>query len=414
MRIAYIDCVGGASGDMLLGALVDAGASEDVVRSIPAALQLPECAVSFERVMRGALSALQANVVTPQHEAHRHVPELMGLIDRAEVSDRVKARARAVIQRLAEAEARIHHSPIESVHLHEVGGDDALIDIVGVLAALEDLQIDRVYVSPVPLARGWTKSMHGALPLPAPATLALLEGVPIRYVDGVEKELVTPTGAVLLVSIAHEFGGFPSMRLGRVGMGSGRRELPFPNVVRVWLGESDRALAVGEQVLEARVSAGAVVREDGLIVETLTLLETNIDDLNPQVYEHVLNRLFAAGALDVTLMPLHMKKNRPATMLSVLCRTADADALLPIILTETTTLGVRRSTIERVSMPRSIETVATRFGSIRVKVARWNDFVRAVPEYEDCRRAAEEYHAPLLEVMAAARAAARKVFEIGS
>lgn len=383
MRIAYIDCVGGASGDMLLGALVDAGASEDVVRSIPAALHLPECAVSFERVMRGALSALQTNVMTPKHEAHRHVPELIDIIDRAEVNDRVKVRARAVIQRLAEAEARIHHSPIESVHLHEVGGDDALIDIVGVLAALDDLKIDRVVVSPVPLARGWTKSMHGALPLPAPATLALLEGVPIRYVDEVEKELVTPTGAVLLTSVAHEFGGFPSMRLGRVGMGSGQRELPFPNVVRVWLGESE-------------------AQPDGLIVETLTLLETNIDDLNPQVYEHVLNRLFAAGALDVTLTPLHMKKNRPATMLSVLCRTGDVDQLLSIILTETTTLGVRRSTIERVSLPRSIETVATRFGSIRVKVARWNDLVRAVPEYEDCRRAAEEYHAPLLEVMQAA------------
>jgi uncharacterized protein (TIGR00299 family) protein len=394
MRIAYIDCVGGASGDMLLGALVDAGASEDGVRSIPAALQLSDCAVTFERVMRGALSALQANVITPQHEAHRHVPELIDIVDRAEVSDRVKHQARAVIQRLAEAEARIHHAPIESVHLHEVGGDDALIDIVGVLAALENLQIDRVYVSPVPLARGWTKSMHGALPLPAPATLALLEGVPIRYVDDVEKELVTPTGAVLLTSIAQEFGGFPAMTLGRVGMGSGRRELPFPNVVRVWLGETDREDAVGEQM-----------RHDGLLIETLTLLETNIDDLNPQVYEHVLNRLLTAGALDVTLTPMHMKKNRPATMLAVLCHPKDVDTLLPIVLTETTTLGVRRSMIERVSMPRAIETVETRFGSIRVKVARWNDFERAVPEYEDCRRAAEEHHAPLLEVMAAAREA---------
>ena len=386
MRLAYIDCVGGASGDMLLGALVDAGASKDVARSIPAALRLPDCAVSFERVMRGALSALQANVVTPQHEAQRHVPELLDIIDQSEVSDRVKHQARVVIQRLAEAEARIHHAPIESVHLHEVGGDDALIDIVGVLAALENLQIDRVTVSPVPLARGWTKSMHGALPLPAPATLALLEGVPIRYVDDVEKELVTPTGAVLLTSIAQEFGGFPAMTLGRIGTGSGRRELPFPNVVRVWLGEAPSG-------------------NDGLLVETLTLLETNIDDLNPQVYEYVLNRLFFAGALDVTLTPLHMKKNRPATMLSVLCRTNDADMLLPIILMETTTLGVRRSTIERVSMPRAIETVETRFGSINVKVARWNDFVRAVPEYEDCRRAAEKHHVPLLEVMAAAREA---------
>ena len=384
MRVAYIDCVGGASGDMLLSALIDAGASEDVVRSIPAALQLPDCSVRFQRVMRGALSALQADVITPRQEEHRHVPDLLAIIDRAAITDRVKQQARSAIERLAEVEARIHHSSIESVHLHEVGGDDALIDIVGVLAALDDLQIERVYVSPVPLARGWTKSMHGALPLPAPATLALLEGVPIRYVDEVEKELVTPTGAALLKSIAHEFGGFPAMTLGRVGLGAGRRELPFPNVVRVWLGETS-------------------ARSDDLIVETLTLLETNIDDLNPQVYEHVLNRLLATGALDVTLTPMQMKKNRPATQLAVLCQPGDADKLLPIVLAETTTLGVRRSTIERVSVPRSIETVETRYGPIRMKVARWNEIARAVPEYDDCKRAAEASGAPLLEVTQAAR-----------
>src|SRR5512139_1519481 len=161
MRIAYIDCVGGASGDMLLGALVDAGASAEVVRSIPAALHLPDCAVDFARVMRGALSALRATVITPRHEDHRHVPDLLAIIDRAEITDRVKQQARSVIRRLAEVEARIHHSPSESVHLHEVGGDDALIDIAGVLAALEDLQVEQVYVSPVPLARGWMKSQHG-------------------------------------------------------------------------------------------------------------------------------------------------------------------------------------------------------------------------------------------------------------
>ncbi len=386
MRVAYIDCVGGASGDMLLGALVDAGAPEDVVRSIPAALQLPDCAVSFERVMRGALSALQADVVTPHHEEHRHVPELLALVDRAAISERVKQQARTVLQCLAGVEARIHHGSVEAVHLHEVGGDDALIDIVGVLAAVESLQIGQVYVSPLPLARGWAKSQHGALPLPAPATLALLEGVPVRYVDDVEKELVTPTGAVLLKSIAHGFGGFPAMTLGHVGLGAGRRELPFPNVVRVWLGETP---------------AG----DDGLIVETLTLLETNIDDLNPQVYEHVLTRLLAAGALDVTLTPMQMKKNRPATQLAVLCQPRDADALLPIILTETTTLGVRRSALERVSLPRSSEMVETRYGPIRVKVARWRDIDRAVPEYEDCRRAAESNGVALIVIMQAAREA---------
>jgi len=400
MRLAYVDCVGGASGDMLLGALVDAGASEETVRSIPVVLHLPDCAVHFQRVARGALSALQANVMTPRQTEHRHAPDLLAIIDRAELSARVKQQARSVIQRLAEVEARIHHMPIEAVHLHEVGGDDALIDIVGVLTALEDLQIEQVMVSPVPLARGWTKSQHGALPLPAPATLALLEGAPVRYVYEVEQELVTPTGAALLTSVAHEFGGFPAMTLGRVGLGAGRRELPFPNVVRVWLGQVDRVPGEASGLFENAVGQA---RHDGLIVETLTLLETNIDDLNPQVYEHVVQRLLAAGALDVTLTPMQMKKNRPAVQLAVLCRSSDAEPLLLILFAETTTLGVRRSSLERVSLPRSIETVDTPYGPIRVKVARWRDKDRAVPEYDDCKRAAEISGAALIDVMQTAR-----------
>lgn len=382
MRIAYFDCVGGASGDMLLGTLIDAGASLDVVRSAIDRLRLPDCEVNTERVMKGALSALQVTVKTPRKEMPRHYTDLVDIVSTADLPDAIKAKALAILRRVGEVEAGIHGEPIESIHLHELGGDDTLIDIVGVLLALADLKMDRVCVSPLPLARGWTKSQHGMLPLPAPATLALLKDAPVRYVDQVEAELVTPTGAALLTSLADQYGGFPPMTLRSIGVGAGRRDLPFPNVVRVLIGEA---------------------ADDGLIVETLASLETNIDDLNPQVYEHVLNRLFDAGALDVTLTPIHMKKNRPATTLSVLCQADKADALLKIILSETTTLGVRRQTIERVSMPRTIETVETPYGSIRVKVARWGDIERAVPEYEDCRRAAEEHHVPLIEVMNTAR-----------
>jgi pyridinium-3,5-bisthiocarboxylic acid mononucleotide nickel chelatase len=385
MRIAYFDCVGGASGDMLLGALIDAGASIEVVRSAIDRLRLPDCELRAGRVMKGALSALQATVETPRKEMPRHYTDLVAIVSSADLPAVLKAKALAILRRVAEVEAAIHGEPIESIHLHELGGDDTLIDIVGGLLALADLKIDRVCVSPLPLARGWTNSQHGALPLPAPATLALLKDAPVRYVDQVEAELVTPTGAALLTSLADQYGGFPSMTLRSIGVGAGRRELPFPNVVRVLIGET--------------------ANDDGLIFETLTLLETNIDDLNPQVYEHVLNRLFEAGALDVTLTPIHMKKNRLATMLSVLCQADQAQALIRIVLAETTTLGVRQHPIERVSVPRSIETVSTPYGSIRVKVARWGDIERAAPEYEDCRRAAEEYHAPLIEVMDAARLA---------
>ena len=386
MRVAYFDCVGGAGGDMLLGALVDAGAAEAAIRKAVGELHLPECDLRFERVMRGALSALQATVITPRREIERHVTDLISIVMAANLSDRMKEQTRSILLRLAEVEAKIHHASIESVHLHELGGDDTLIDIVGVLTALDDLQIEHVHVSPLPLARGWTKSMHGLLPLPAPATLALLKDVPVRYVDDVEAELVTPTGAVLLTSVATNYGGFPPMTLRSIGMGAGRREMPFPNVVRVWVGE-------------------AAPSNDSLTLESLSVLETNIDDMNPQIYEHVMNRLLASGALDVTLTSIQMKKSRPGTMLSVLCRPADADVLLKIVFAEITTLGVRRSSIERVSLPRVIETVETPYGSIRVKVVRWNEIDRAMPEYEDCRRAAETHQVPIAEVMAAARIA---------
>ncbi len=382
MRIAYFDCIGGASGDMLLGTLIDAGASLEVVRSAIDRLALPDCAVAAERVMKGALSALQVTVKTPRKETHRHYTELVAIITTADLPEAIKAKALAILRRVGEVEAGVHQEPLESIHLHELGGDDTLIDLVGTLLALADLKIDRVCVSTLPLARGWTKSQHGQLPLPAPATLALLKDAPVRYVDSVEAELVTPTGAALLTSLADQYGGFPAMTLRSIGVGAGRRDLPFPNVLRVLIGET---------------------ATDGLIVETLSMLETNIDDLNPQVYEHVMQHLLDAGALDVTLTPIHMKKNRPAITLSVLCRADKVTALREIVLTETTTLGVRQQTIERVSVPRSIETVNTPYGSIRVKVVHWKNVDRAVPEYEDCRRAAAEHGVPLLTVMQAAR-----------
>jgi uncharacterized protein (TIGR00299 family) protein len=383
MNIAYFDCVGGASGDMLLGALVDAGASEAALRTAVAGLQLPGCEVRFARVMKGALSAQQATVITPPQEAHRHLDDLLAILAAADLTPSLKAKAERILRRLAQVEAGIHQEPVEAVHLHELGGDDTLIDIVGVLVGLDDLKIEAVMASPLPLGRGWVKSAHGPLPLPAPGTLALLAGVPVRYVD-IEAELVTPTGAALLTCLASHFGGFPAMTLKRIGCGAG---LSIPNIVRLWLGETQPTA-------------------EGMTVENLTLIETNIDDMNPQVYAHVMERLFAAGALDVTFTPLQMKKNRPGILLAALCRPDQVDALTRIFFEETTTLGVRRQPVERVSVARTLETVETAYGPIRVKVARWPGRTRRMPEYEDCRRAAEAQHVPLADVMAAARVAA--------
>jgi uncharacterized protein (TIGR00299 family) protein len=386
LRIAYFDCVGGASGDMLLGALADVGA-EAAMRSAVEALHLPECELTFERVMRGAISAMQASVRVPRQEARRHLDDLLAIVNGADLPASIRDRARHLLRRLATIEAGIHNISLDSVHLHELGGDDTLADIVGVLAGLESLDVEAVHVSPLPLARGMIQSAHGLLPLPAPATLALLEGVPVHYVD-IEAELVTPTGAALLTEVARSYGGFPAMRLERVGSGAGRREFPFPNVVRLWLGETEQP-------------------GDELTLETLTVVETNIDDMNPQVYEHVMGRLLAEGALDVTLTPMQMKKNRPAVLLSALCRPAEAERVIRIILEETTTLGVRRYSVERVCLPRTVETVETPFGSIRLKVTHWGERTRVSPEYEDCRAAAEAHRVPLSVVMAAARDAAR-------
>jgi hypothetical protein len=367
---------------MVLGALIDAGAPLEVVRSAIDRLSVPDCEVVTERVMKGALSALQVTVKTPRQETPRHYTDLVAILTHADLPEAIKSKALAILRRVGEVEAGLHQEPLESIHLHELGGDDMLIDLVGTLLALADLNTDRVYVSTLLLARGWINSQHGQLPLPAPATLALLKDAPVCYVDQAEAELVTPTGAALLTSLADQYGGFPPMTLRSIGVGAGRRELPFPNVLRVLIGET---------------------ADQGLIVETLSVLETNIDDLNPQVYEHVVQRLFETGALDVTLTPIQMKKNRPAVTLSALCHADKAAALNQIILTETTTLGVRHHTIERMSVPRSIETVDTPYGSIRVKIARGYDRERAMPEFEDCRRAAAEHRVPLLVVMEAAR-----------
>lgn len=238
MRIVFFDCVGGASGDMLLSALLDAGATEANLNRVITAMHLDGCSAQVEQVMCGPLSAKQVTVITPREETERHATELIAIVDRADLSASVKNHAIAIIQRLAQVEAHIHNATVDTIHLHEIGGDDTLIDIVGVLSALEELNIEQVYVSPLPLARGLIQSMHGLLPLPAPATLALLKDVPVHYVKNVRAELVTPTGAALLTSLATEFDELPPMQMKAIGVGAGHRKLPFPNVIRAWVGET--------------------------------------------------------------------------------------------------------------------------------------------------------------------------------
>jgi uncharacterized protein (TIGR00299 family) protein len=383
MKIGYLDCFSGVSGDMILGALVSAGAPETAVQEAVRALNLPGVDVRFSKVLRSYISAISAEVITPQSPEERHLPEMLGIVEKAKIKQSVKLQALQILSRMGEVEAGIHSAESGHVHLHELGGDDTLADIIGALAAADALGCEHWTCSPLPLGRGWGKSMHGALPLPAPATLALLEGAEVEFRD-VPFELVTPTGAALVSALASEFGGFPTMTLKSIGWGAGKRELDWPNVLRIWIGESTKK---GNQYL----------------VEELEELTTSIDDLNPQLYDLLMERLFSAGALDVTLTPQMMKKNRPAVRLEVLCEPQNGDKLGHLILAETTTLGFRRHSLQRWSLGRTLNPVQTPYGEIRFKIAQWDGIEKAMPEYEDCIKAAKEHQMPLQVVMQAAR-----------
>jgi pyridinium-3,5-bisthiocarboxylic acid mononucleotide nickel chelatase len=378
MKIAYFDCIAGASGDMLLGALLDAGFDESVLHAGLANLNLPGFNVTVTRLLKNGLSALKVNVAVQEDLPSRTLLEIEEIITNSSLPDSIQQQANQVFRTLAEVEAKIHHHPVDQIHLHELGGLDTIIDVVGVLLGLDHLQIQQVYASPLPMARGFVNSAHGPLPLPAPATLALLEGVPLYGTD-MQAELVTPTGAVLLKSLVTEFSVIPPMNLQHIGYGAGQQDLPIPNLVRVLIGNQ-----------EAETTAAG---------ETLVLIETNIDDLNPEIYDYVFSRLFAAGALDVFLSPILMKKNRPASLLSVLSKPADVSRMTEILFAETSTIGVRQHLVSRFALPRQIQSVETPYGSVRIKITHLaSGKLKAAPEYDDCRLIAEKHGIPLREV----------------
>ena len=393
MKIAYFDCIAGASGDMILGALLDAGLPEMTLREGLAALHLDDFDLQPRRVSKNGFSATKVEVLVADDVPARHLPEIEAIVDESDLALAIKDQARDIFRRLGEVEAGIHGTTLDQVHLHELGGVDTIVDVVGALVGLDALSIERVYASPLPMGRGFVQGAHGAIPLPAPATLALLEGVPVTGSD-LEVELVTPTGAALLSALAFSFGPMPSMTLTAIGYGAGGRDLPIPNVLR---------LVVGDQ---------AASNKDN--TETLALLETNIDDLNPEIYDYVMARLFDAGALDVFLSSIQMKKNRPATLVRALCRPDDSDGLMAILFAETSTLGVRQHLVTRHCLERTVHTVETAYGPVRVKLATWGaNQAKAAPEYEDCRRLAAAKDIPLREVYRAAELAAQRLENTG-
>ena len=437
MRIAYLECFSGISGDMFLGALVDAGVSPQLLQDRVAALGLG-AKLEISRVMRSGISATKVDVwidgekdmpreeywakqeasqshdhhdhghghdhdhvhlqehhhshgessragapAPHKHEhSHRGLTEIRKIISAAQISESAKKTAISIFEALGSAEAKIHDVPVETIHFHEVGAVDAIVDIVCAAVGVEALGVDEIVCSSLNVGGGMVKCAHGTFPVPAPATVELLKDAPV-YSANVQAELVTPTGAAIVKTLAKRFSAFPEMKVEKSAYGAGSRDFPgHPNVLRIVIGE---------------VAAKMTAKTQS---DTISVLEANLDDLNPQVFGYVMDRLLDEGALDVFGVPVQMKKSRPGTLLTVLCKPEDEDKLTQLVFSETTTLGIRRREESRQALARRWESVRTEWGEVRIKIASMNGTVtNYAPEYEDCRRIAAEHHVPLKTVM---------------
>jgi uncharacterized protein (TIGR00299 family) protein len=414
MKIAYFDCFSGISGDMVLGALIDAGLPPARLQEQIDRLGLQGVRLDIQRTSRHGIAATRVRVlvggaeVSLEHEyhlepatdlhhhrgeaaagdqghshAHHHLEDLLSRLARSDLEPELKQTASRVFQRLAEAEALVHGTSVDQVHLHEVGALDALVDIVGAVAGLRLLGVDEVHASPLRFGTGFAHCAHGRYPVPVPGVLALCQGVPVEQTQ-IRAELVTPTGAAIITTLARSFGSPPPFRQQAVGYGAGSRDLEeIPNLLRLRLGESSAALK-GDR---------------------LVLIEANIDDMNPQVYGYLFDLLLEQGARDVYLTPVHMKKGRPGSLLSVLADEESFELLAALVLAETTTIGVRYHPVERRKLERQIRTVDTPYGPVRLKVCDLDGRRRASPEYDDCARLARQHQVPILAVYEAARRA---------
>ena len=376
VKTAYFDCFSGISGDMILGALVDAGLSLERLQAALEGLQIHEFELQARKVARHGISATKVDVKAREGHVHRHLKEVLEIINGSDLSTGIKKKSSAIFQRLAEAEAEVHGTSIHQVHFHEVGAVDAIVDVVGAVAGLELLGIERIVASKFRFGRGTTRGSHGAMPVPVPAVVALCKGYPAERTD-IPFELVTPTGAAILTTLAAQIGAPFSLQTHSLGYGAGNRDLDqVPNLLRVEIGEPDTKFQTDAPVL----------------------IETNIDDMTPEIYGYLLDRLLAEGARDAYLTPIVMKKGRPGIILSVLANPEQVDGLTNLIFHETTTLGVRLTPVHRRMIARKAGTVETPWGTVKVKVAEFEGQTRTAPEFDDCARIAYEHGVPILDV----------------
>jgi uncharacterized protein (TIGR00299 family) protein len=374
VKIAYGDLIGGVSGDMFVAALLDLGLPLSCLKSELKKIPTLKFDLKSSKKHVHSIRATQFHVICPKNETPRSWKQIRQLIERSKLRAEVKETCLGIFTRLAKAEGKIHGVAVDTVHFHEVGATDSIVDIAAAAIGTRELGVETFYFSPIPLGRGVTRSLHGPLPVPGPATLELLKGIPTVGID-VQSETVTPTGAAILRTLGKNFGDQPSMTIERIGYGTGQKEFPHrPNLFRLMVGEGSSQWNQ----------------------ETMLVMETNIDDMNPQYFDHVMDRLFGAGARDVFLAPVQMKKNRPATLLAVICAPSQRDQLAGIILQETTSIGIRYYPVNRLILQREFRKVKTRYGAITMKIVEQPDGTkRATPEYDELKRIAKTKNLPL-------------------
>ena len=363
---------------MILGSLIDAGLSHHILLKHLERLPLPGFSVQIEKVTKCGISGTKVNVLTQDCHTHRHLQDIYSILEQSKLEHDVIKTAKKIFQNLAQAEAKVHNTTPDNIHFHEVGAVDAIVDIVGAVVGLKELGIEEIYVSPLNLGSGFVECEHGTIPVPAPATVELLKGVP-SYTSDVRQELVTPTGAAIITTLAKEFGSMPELVVDCTGYGAGERDLKIPNLLRVIVGEH-------KQISNYHTDKNII-------------LETNIDDMNPEFFDFLFYRLSKEGALDVSLTPIYMKKNRPGTLLRVLAKENNKDNLIKAIFEETTTLGIRTYSANQISLPLEFRPIETKYGTIRIKIKKISGkSTQVLPVYEDCRLAAIKYGLPVKHV----------------
>jgi uncharacterized protein (TIGR00299 family) protein len=380
MKAIYFDCFSGISGDMILGCLLDLGVPLESLSEELAKLKVKNYTLDARKLVKRNISATKLNVEVGQEKAHRTYPVIEGIIRESGLNSRIQDQATRIFFRLAEAEARVHGTSLDEIHFHEVGAVDAIVDVVGTCIGIEWLGVDRIFSSPLNLGKGLVKGSHGVMPVPAPATAELLKGIPV-YSNEADGELVTPTGAAILSTLCHGFGHMPRIVVQAVGYGAGTRDYPDrPNVLRGFLGE---------------LVTGSAGREQRGTQETVLLIEANIDDMNPQIYGHLQEKILGLGALDFSICPVQMKKNRPGILLSIVSPRELLDTVCRVLFEETTTLGIRYYEAGRRVLEREVEQFETKWGTVSVKVSRLDGkIMNFAPEYEDCRKLASQHHVP--------------------